>query len=214
MAALTRRTILAGLATIPVATAAPIPAGARLAFRAERNGTPIGTHVLDFSRAGDTMIVTIAIDYVVKFGPIPVFRYKLRATETWRGDTLASITAETNNDGEADFLRATRQGDALDVEGSKSGKYRAPAGAIAATHWNPRQLDGPMINPQTGELMRYTISAGAIEPVTMADGSTRPARRHSLAGPNPLDLWYDASGEWSSLRATAKDGSIIAYFRE
>ena len=34
------------------------------------------------------------------------------------------------------------------------------------------------------------------------------------AGPNPLDLWYDASGEWSSLRATAKDGSIIAYFRE
>jgi hypothetical protein len=192
---------------------AAVPQGGQLAFRAERNGSAIGSHSLRFVRQGDTLNVDIAVDYLVKFGPIPLFRYKLRAREIWRGDVLVEITSETNNDGDADFLRATRQGDALAVEGSKSGRYVAPAGAIAATHWNRRQLDAPMINPQTGVLMRYAVTPGALEPIAFADGSTRTARRYGLAGIDPLELWYDEAGEWSALRALAKDGSEIRYIR-
>ena len=158
--------------------------------------------------------VDIAVDYLVKFGPIPVFRYKLRARETWHGDVLAEIVATTNDDGQVDFMRASRLGDALTVDGSKSGRYVAPAGSIAATHWNRHQLDAPMINPQHGELMRYTVTPGAVEPVALAGGATHPARRFTLAGTDPLDLWYDDTGEWFALRAKARDGSQIAYLRE
>ncbi len=214
MRTVTRRAILAGFTALPFRPiSAAIPGAGRLAFRAERNGAAIGTHILTFARQGEMLQVDIAVDYLVKFGPIPVFRYKLTARETWRGETLMAITAQTNNDGDADFMRATRQGDALAVEGSKSGRYLAPEGTIAATHWNRRQLDAPMINPQTGVLLRYAVTPGPVEPVAFADGTTRAARRYGLAGTDPLDLWYDETGEWLALRALAKDGSEIRYIR-
>ena len=215
MRTITRRGVLAGSIAGLVAqhAGAAVPESGRLAFQAFRNGSAIGTHSLVFTRRGAELGVTIAVDYVVKFGPIPVYRYALRATETWRGDDLLSVRAETNDDGEAAFMRADRVDGRLAVDGSKSGRYTAPAGAIAATHWNPRELDGPMINPQNGDLMAFTVAPRGGTTVTLASGATTDAQHFALTGPSALDLWYDRAGVWAALRAVARDGSLITYVR-
>ncbi len=212
MAIITRRRRLGGMALL--LGGAGVPPGGQLAFRALRNGSEIGRHVLTFTGQADALQVSIAVDYVVKFGPIPVYRYKLRGQERWRGDVLEESSAETDDDGTAAFMRARREGETMAVEGSKSGRYFAPPGAIAATHWNRRELDAPMINPQDGELMRFTVAPGAIEAVKRADDSAIQARRYALTGHTTMDLWYDEAGQWSALRAVVRDGSIISYLRE
>ncbi len=212
MRALTRRAALLGMAALPARAAVP-PSGT-LAFLALRNGSPLGTHRLDFRRDGASLTVAIAVDYVVRIGPIPVFRYALRATETWQGDTLLAIQAETNDDGTRAHMRATREAGRLAVDGSKSGRYVAPPGAIAATHWNRREVEAPMINPQDGELLTFAVARGGMEPVALASGATVQATRLALTGPSALDLWYEPDGTWAGLRAVARDGSVVTYRRE
>jgi hypothetical protein len=200
-------------AAAPRLAAAARPSGNLLSFNALRNGSPIGSHQVSFAQQGEQMIVTISVDYLVKFGFIPVFRYSLRGTETWRGDTLISAECKTNANGTPHFMTATRDGDSMLVEGSKSGRYRAPVGSITASHWNPRELDAPMINPEHGELLNFTVTKGPGEQIPLPGGRSVEARRYSLAGPESMDLWYDKAGVWSGLQAVAKDGSTISYIR-
>lgn len=215
MRAMTRRNMLAGAAAMAAGPAlAAVPATGVLAFRALRNGSALGTHRLTFQQRGAELSVAIAVDYVVYLGPIPVFRYTLRGTELWRGDALVSVQAQTDDDGAKAWMRAEADGGRLQVDGSKSGRYVAPPGAIAATHWNRREVEAPMINPQNGELLAFTVAPGGTDNVALASGATVAARRYALTGPSVMDLWYEADGVWASLRAVARDGSVITYQRE
>ena len=215
MQAITRRGVLAGgAAALALPVRAQVPESGRLAFRCFRNGSELGTHSLVFQRRGEELTVSIAVDYVVRLGPIPVFRYALRGTEIWRGDALVSIRAETNDDGDKVNMSATAEGGRMVVEGSKTGRYVAPPGAIAATHWNRREIDAPMINPQNGELLTFAVARGGSEAVKLSSGAAVQAQRFALTGPSVLDLWYEADGTWAALRAVARDGSVITYSRD
>ena len=153
------------------------------------------------------MSVRSEANFSIKFGPITVYRYHYQALEIWRGDDLMSVRARTDDDGTVDHVDASRSGDSLIVTGSKSGRYTAPAGAIAATHWNEAELDRPMINPQNGDLMRFDRRDLGRERLN----SGFEARHVALTGYATLDLWYDQAKRWCALRAVATDGSIIDY---
>jgi len=146
-------------------------------------------------------------NFSIKFGPIIVYRYHYQALEIWRGDDLMSVRSRTDDDGTVDHVDASRSGDSLIVSGSKSGRYTAPARAIAATHWNEAELDRPMINPQNGDLMRFDRRDLGRERLN----SGLEARHVALTGYATLDLWYDEAKRWCALRAVATDGSIIDY---
>jgi hypothetical protein len=70
---------------------------------------------------------------------------------------------------------------------------------------------GPMINPQDGSLVRFSLEALGLSKLVDAAGAARVARRYALKGINPLELWYEDSGAWVGLRAKAFDGSVICY---
>lgn len=188
-----------------------VPPGNRVAFTALRNGKKLGTHALAFQPSGRDLAVSIAVDYLVMFGPVALFRYTLRASEAWRDGLLMSVRSKTDNDGTPNFMNADREGDRMRVDGSKTGRYLAPAGAIASSHWNQRELDAPMINAQDGELLDFKVASLGPDKVPDAGGAMIPSQRFALTGPAVLDLWYSESGVWSGLRAVAKDGSIITY---
>jgi hypothetical protein len=173
----------------------------RLAFKALRNGAALGTHELAFAAQGGTLTVGIAIDCVVRLGFVPVFRYRLRGRETWSDGALVSAQADTDNNGTAAFMRARREGDALIVEGSAGPRYRAPDGALVVSHRNKRQLDGPMINPQDGALLRFTVTSKGAAKVADSAGRVRTTDRSGLSGETSLDLWYETDGAWTSLQA-------------
>jgi hypothetical protein len=208
-----RRRTLALLAAAAVtglkggrAYALPAPQGG-LSFSVWRNGSEIGSHTVDFERSGERMIVRSAADFVVRFGPIVLYRYSYRATETWQGDTLQAVSAHTDDDGEAKFAEMRLEDGRLVVTGSRASRYVAPPGSIAATHWNPAELTQPMINPQNGELMRFERHDFGQEQLSPAV----IARHVGLSGYATLDLWYDQSDRWCALRAIASDGSVIDY---
>jgi hypothetical protein len=189
---------------------AGVPASGRLAFNVFRNDSQIGTHHVTFHTAGDALTVQIAADFKVGLGPLTLFNYSLRTTEHWQGGQLMSATSKANNDGKAESMTAKRQGDALAVQGSKSGHYTAPPGSILATHWNRAELKGPMINPENGELMKFSVAEKGSEQI-MAAGKTITATHYALTGFATIDLWYDSQSVWSALKAAATDNSRIDY---
>jgi hypothetical protein len=212
-----RRELLLGgaacLAAAPARAALPVPAGDSLVFQVMRGGESIGEHRLDFSRDGDVLTVVVAVQLVVKFGPIPVFRYKHHNVERWQGDQFLGFDSETNDDGDQKHISAQRQADGIRVQGTGLDAYVAPAESLAATHWNRRQLDGPLINTQNGKLLRPTVADLGSETVALANGTPVTATHYALSGDVALDLWYDPTPRWTALRFVARDGSIVEYRR-
>ncbi|MDE2517243.1 MAG: hypothetical protein KGL12_14545 [Rhodospirillales bacterium] len=195
------------------ATMPGVPQTGVLAFKVLRGASPIGTQRLTFTANGAALSVRVAADFVVRFGPIVFFRYRLRVAEEWEGGVLQRVRATADNDGKAEFMRAQRQGDALMVDGSASGRYRAPPGAITATHWNRAELAGPMIDPQNGKLLDFKIGPAMAGAIADAAGAMQKATRYDLTGPTRMSLYYDAASVWCGLDAVAKDDSLIHYRR-
>ena len=211
-----RRTFLIGSGLVALTgtaskAALPVPAGGKLAFEVSRKDTKIGTHELAFSRNDRQLVVRVEVDLLVKLGPVPVYRYSHDVTETWLDDEVASVDATTNDNGTILRVSGERRGKGLSVESTRSGSYMAPAGAIPATHWNRRMIDGPFINTQTGELMRPSVQRKGAERIKTASGATLVAQRFTLTGPVRLETWYDDTPTWSALIFTAEDGSQIEY---
>jgi hypothetical protein len=188
-----------------------VPEDRRLAFRVTRNGSAIGTHVLNFVRLDNGLDIRIAVDLAVSFGPLVLFRYTLRGLEQWRDGVVVHVDATTDDDGTSDAMRADRDGRGLWVQGSKAPRYRAPADALPATHWNMAELDGPWINPQDGRLLHPVVQYVGSDPVPLADGRLEQATHVQLSGEVHLELWYTAARRWSALLFTAKDGSLVRY---
>ena len=57
-----------------------------LSFSVWRKGSDIGIHTVEFERAGDRTMVRNAADFVVRFGPIALYRYTYRSSETWQAE--------------------------------------------------------------------------------------------------------------------------------
>lgn len=207
-----RRLLLAGAAALPAGVAhasLPVPPARRLGFRVIRNDSPIGQHQLTFEEQGTRLVVRVAVDLAVGIGPITLYRYRHRATETWEGTRVVAFQAETNDDGAVSTIAMQAQGDALFVESNRAGRYLAPPGALPATHWNRRMLDGPFINTQTGEVMRPTVTRVGSEPLPWAP--QRRGVRYVLSGAVDLETWYDTAPSWAGLRFRGRDGSVIHY---
>ena len=68
-----------------------------------------------------------------------------------------------------------------------------------------------MINPENGMMLHPAISDVGACSVTLASGASQPAHQYAWRGKDSLDLWYDAKGDWSALKAVTPSGEIITY---
>ena len=57
-------------------------------FAILRKGSPIGYHVVDVERTEDGYVAHTRIEMRVKFGPIPLYRYRHEAREEWAGGEI------------------------------------------------------------------------------------------------------------------------------
>jgi hypothetical protein len=212
-----RAVVLAGaaLAVRPaVAVAAlPVPSGDSLAFVLIRHGSQIGRHTLRFDRQGDTLTVAIDVQALVTVLSIPFVRYTHHAVETWQGDTLVGLVADTDKNGQHEWTKASRTGEGLVVLGSKTKRYVAPAEAIGTSYWNRRMLDGPMISLEDGVLLAPKVLPRQPESVRLASGASIPADHYSLSGAFSADVWYDRAGTWAGFAFGVADGSSVHYER-
>jgi hypothetical protein len=178
-----------------------------------RHGSEIGTHTLTFGQDGDALVVRIVVDALVTFASIPIARYKHRSVETWHGTTLVGLTAETNRNGDREWMNAQRTGDGLVILGSQTKRYLAPDAASPTSYWNKRMLDGPMISLEDGVLLKPKVSDLRTDSVRLASGGMIAATHYNLSGAFDADVWYDDSRAWVSMALTVADGSEVRYER-
>ena len=206
---------LAPASLLPKPAWAGIPANRKLSFEVFRNGRSIGSHVVTFEQSGDALTVRVSVDLAVRMLGLVVYRYQTRATENWRGGVLMAAQAETNDDYGRYAMSAQRQAGAgrngrMVVEGTASPTYTAPENALVSSHWNPAQLQAPMISLQDGKLLEFAIAPKG-RSIIAARGTQLEAEHFSLSGPHALELWYDSNRIWSKLKAVSWEGSDIEY---
>lgn len=201
---------LAPATLLPRPALAGIPGNRQLSFEVLRNGRPIGIHVVTFEPSGDALTVRVALDLAVRMLGIVVYRYQTRGTETWCGGVLTAAQAETKDDYGRYAMSAQRRNGQMVVEGTAGPSYTAPANALISTHWNPNQLQAPMISLQDGKLLEFAIAPKGRSTIA-ARGIQLEAEHFALSGPHALELWYDRNRIWSKLKAVSWDGSDIEY---
>jgi hypothetical protein len=189
--------LFGGSALLCAATpfAAQAAAGSR-ALTLYRDGSEIGSKTVSVRREGDTVAVETSIDIRVAILGITAYRYKLRADETWRGGELMRLRAETNDNGEAHFARADREGGALRIEGSV---FSGVAGGSPATtsYWSPEFLNRPVwISTQDGRLLNVTATRLGATQFETGAGPVEATRWRIGGDLTDLYLYYDAAGEW------------------
>lgn len=194
----------------PAAQAA-VPDSGELAFDVYRNGDRFGSHVLTFEEDGETLHVTVDIDFRVGLGPIPLWRYRHDIRETWQGGELVALEASTRKDGRDMTVEAVRADNATMVVRGEAFEGEGPSSIIPSSYWNSALVErGRMLNTETGELMEISVEELGVEAI-LAGGEEIEATRYRLqGGPIPFDLWYDAEGRWVKMSFTI-DGSDIDY---
>lgn len=200
------------LLAAPAVAQNPEPPG-NLAFQVFRGNSQIGTHRISFTRAGEDLVVDIAIDLAVRVAGIAVYRYTHRNREIWRNGRLVSIDTTTDDDGEkvAVIGRATGAGLEVRVGGNRT---VMPATILPTSYWHPRTSEArQMLNTQGGDLLTFAIAAGGEEQIDTTKGKV-PARRLNFTGGLDVDIWYDRAGRLARIAfKTKRDGTPIWYRR-
>lgn len=212
-----RRSLLGGalalLVPVPaLAVGLPLPPGGRLGFDVWRGSRQLGTHDLVFHPTPDGVLVDVNVDIAFRVGPITLYHYTHQAHERWIDGQVAQISTTTNDNGTRYRVDGHRDGRGLTVAPGGHTSYLAPTDALPATHWNHRELDGPWINTQNGELIRPHVVPEGLVTVQTAAAKPLRVRRYALTGPVQLSLWYDEAQVWAGL-SFIKGGAEVRYVR-
>ncbi len=210
---LNRRTLLTTSAALLLADAPlPVPTSNRLLFQVVRASHVIGTHRLDFARSGPNLQVSVNVVMDVSIGPFPIFHYQHHALESWNGNECVSVESQTDHNGRKLQVLAKRDATGWQVNGSH-GNLRAPANSLPATHWNRAMLNGPMINTDTGSIMRPRIADLGQQTIPLFSGGNIAAEHFVMSGDAVMETWYDAAPSWAGAQFRGGDGSVIRYIK-
>jgi len=187
-------TLIAALCAWPLAIAASDapPAGAAepgWIFRVLLDDEPIGTHSFSADAVdprGERTLVSDAA-FVVRWFGVTVYRYQHRAVERWRGDCLAALSADTNDNGTRTRVSAQAQGQRFDVTAPAPQSARGCVMSFA--YWHPAlRTQQRLLNSQTGRIEPVTITS--IGQTSIEFGEHRvPASGWRIQGPaQPIDV--------------------------
>jgi hypothetical protein len=206
-AVLARRTalvagaLLLGAAPGHVACAAP----GLVRFRILREGSAIGTHAVTLEDGPDgTRVARSAIDVVVRFAGIVVYRYWHRFAETWGPQgRLVAVTSRLERNGTPTAFDGRTEGGAFVLSGPE-GTQRLPAEAAPLSWWDPSIFRRPLFDARTGRALRVRAERAAL-----------PGGGFSLrvTGDDEGTATYDAMGRWASHAMKGEDGSTVTYER-
>mgnify|MGYP000011744890 CR=1 FL=1 len=199
-AAVGRRFVLAGMASAGLFVASTARATGlpedRL-FAIFRKGEQIGTHSVTFrSAAGGGLTVRHAIDIVVAFAFIPVYRYEQKVEDLWRDGRLVATDADTDENGERSFVRVRERGGLLVCEGPR-GVRHAPLGTMNdLSYWNVAIVgQRGLIDCQRGELEPLDLEGGELDTVSVGGRPVTARRwRTNPQGKRGGEVWYDEAG--------------------
>jgi hypothetical protein len=193
-------------------SSAPLAADVRAwNFRVFLDDSEIGYHRFTLRQGAGERELTSEARFDVKFLFLTAYQYRHEATERWRGDCLAGVTARTNDNGELYRVEAARDGERFVVR-THAGRDDLPGCVMTFAYWNPDMLrQTRLLNVQTGEYTDVAVTPVGREIITVR-GRTMDARRYALRGEKiAIDLWYSADDDWLALESTTAGGRRVRY---
>ncbi len=176
-------------------------------FDIVREGSNIGTDVVEIDKAGDTTTVKFKthISVVVMF--IEAYHFDHTSSETWKGKDLVSFKSQTDDNGKKHVITATAAGDKIQFEvDGKRGEL--PKTIPPASFWSrPSPGTQEMFDESNGKRLSVKITDLGDEAVTV-HGSKRPAHHFRISGDLERDLWFDGD-VLVRLKIPGSDGSKI-----
>ncbi len=191
-------------------------------FAVYLDDTLIGDH--HFSVIEDAAGIEVRSDarFSVKLLSFEIYHYLHSARERWREQCLASIEAQTDDNGKRTRIEGHAEAASAPAIATKSagvfvltgaqGSQRIDGCLHSFAYWNRRFLDVPrLLNPQDGNVVDATLSQGSDDSISVR-GVATAARRYTLKAPGKLiDLWYDSDGQWLALESTTESGRRVRY---
>jgi len=185
---------------------------ARWRFEVLLDDKKIGYHDFIVSSDDGVQKVQSEAKFNVKLLFVNVFSYRHRNEETWQGNCLSSIDAETESNGK-DFSvggGSTDTGFQLKTEPLEN---QLPPCIMTFAYWNPDFLMAEqLLNSQTGEYEKVAIGREGEEVLTI-DGQDISATKYSVSvAAGPITLWYAAEDQrWLALESVVTGGRILRY---
>ena len=185
-------------------------------FTVRLDGKPIGTHRFVFANAGDgSLALNSEAQFDITLLGVSLYRYRHRVSERWADGCLASIDAQTDDNGRLTEVQGRMLNGRFDLQVHYDGRLDlAPAVAanclMSFAYWNPALAEQKrLLDP----------GSGRIEPVVMTLITTTPADFEPQAQPvrglrigglaEAIDVWY-AGNRWVGLD-TVVSGRRLTY---
>ena len=156
-----RRTVLAGLGAAVIVPAVPALAAGKASrsFDIFRDGDNIGTHQMDAVLGANGFEIDIEIKIAVKVVGITAYRYELSNREVWKAGSIVAVDSTVNDDGDKDFAKVRRAGDALQIEGSRY-TGEAPLESVTTSYFaTPFLKRRPWVSTQSGAPLKVSVNA-------------------------------------------------------
>ena len=176
------------------------PAKAVNTYEVLRKGKKIGTHVISFYDADDTLKVVAETNMKVKVLFITAFKYRYLSEETWKDGELLGVETSVNDNGKKIVTYVKREGDNFlintdDEETSIADDF------MTTNHWNNTVINyNALLNTVTGDILDVTIN-----PSDDQDG------RFLVRGKLNIDTFYDKEGDWLGMEFEHPKGGRIEF---
>lgn len=171
----------------------------------------IGSHVINFSREGEDLIVDVDVNIRVKVLFITVHSLVSRRRETWRDGRMVAYQAHTDENSNLFDVTVRAEGGKLIIEGPE-GRAEADGPVFPTNPWNPEIVNGKVqMDTKTGELLNVSVAPAGAEAIDVA-GTAVQTSKYQVTGDRHRELWFDADGNLMRFRFP-RDGETLTFTR-
>jgi len=178
-------------------------------FEVTRDGKPIGTQTVTLKQDGDLLTVTTESAIAVKMLGIVVYRMHQVLTDTYRGNRLIAVAAETKD---PDGLRAgkiARDGNRWTGKlGKQSRDFACDCESSSTMPLLANVKGSAMIEASEVQPRSVTFEDKGTEMLNLPEGQVQ-TRHFAAKGEIERDVWYDPAGNLVAAQQRGSDGSLI-----
>jgi hypothetical protein len=199
------------LLTLPLyPAAAEIPPAAtktHQVYDVIREGSKIGTNIVDVERRGDATQVKISTKILVKVMFVDAYRFNLDETESWKAGQLVAFNSKTDDNGTNHSVSVTSGTGKLEMVAD--GKHSdAPLSLRPASLWDKSfNAQTELFDTKDGKRLAIKTKDLGAEKIT-ANGVARDTRHYQISGDFNRDVWFDGD-TLVRLKLQGSDHSII-----
>ena len=172
----------------------------KLEFDLYRNNKLIGTHIFDFIRIEDQLIVNSKITFQIKKLGMVLYRYEAEGKEIYNKDgNLINFESRTNQNKKEKYVNIELKNDHFLINGS-SYKGKAPLDFVIGTWWNHSIIKAKaQISAVSGRIIKQNVNFLGKETIEI-NGKKIKTLHFNFSSSDPklskdkklnTNIWYD-----------------------